>query len=538
MTLSMLAAAVVVDEWCALGIRDVVLSPGSRSAPLAYALHAADAERRLRLHVRVDERTAGFLALGLAKASEIAVPVVTTSGTAAGNLLPALMEAHHAGVPVVAVTADRPAGLVGTGANQTADQVGMFAGVPRASARIVASEGTTGAWRSALRRVVTAASGVLSGLPGPAHFNVELPDPLYGDLPEVPPRTTFSVTRRPDPIPVELPAGPRTVVVAGDLRPAQGRAIADEAASALVPLFAEPSSNARQGASAIAHYRSLLRLLGPQVERVVVVGHPTLSRPISTLLARHDAELIVVADGATWVDPGWAASQVVGAVSLPVGDSAWLSQWRRADAAVFLPEPPDRISGELVAREVIASAVGEVLVLGASNPIRDADLAPTAVPWPTVYANRGLAGIDGTVSTAVGIALATNEPTTALMGDLTFLHDASGLVIPPGEPVPTLRIVIADDNGGSIFATLEHGAPERADSFERVFATPPGVDIADVAKGYGVPVTEVNDDDSLTAALARDWAGIEVIVVRFSRKNRRARAQDLAERSERAVRGL
>ncbi len=537
MTVSMLAAAVLVDELCALGVREAVLCPGSRSAPLAYALHAADAEGRLRLHVRIDERTAAFLALGLAKGSGQPVPMVTTSGTAAGNLMPALLEAHHSGVPVIALTADRPAGLVGTGANQTTVQVGMYGSVPRATARVVAAEATPDAWRSALRRVVTAARGTLSRLPGPVHVNVELPDPLYGDLPVPPAGTPFSVAPSPEPHSVPLPAGPRTVVVAGDLPPAAGRSLAAAAARAGVPVFAEPSSNARSGATAIRHYRPLLRLLGAGIERVVVVGHPTLSRPVSTLLARHDVELVVVADGATWVDPGWAAGRVVGAVDLPVGDPAWLEQWRRADAAATPVGCLGRLTGEEIAHQVLTSAAGGVLVLGASNPVRDADLVACGRSWPDTYANRGLAGIDGTVSTAAGIALATGRPTTALLGDLTFLHDASGLVVPPGEPVPTLRVVVADDGGGSIFALLEHGAPERAETFERIFATPPGVDVADVAAAYGAAVTTVDQPDALEAALARDWTGIEVIVVRLSRANRRARADELSWAAERAVRG-
>lgn len=537
MTVSMLAAAVIVDELCALGVQEAVVCPGSRSAPLAYALHAADAEGRLRLHVRVDERTAAFLALGLAKAAGQPVAVVTTSGTAAGNLLPALMEAHHSGVPVIAVTADRPSTLVGTGANQTADQVGMFGGVPRAAARIVASESAPDSWRSALRRVVTSARGSRSGLPGPAHLNVELPDPLFGELPAAPAGTPFSVESSPAPVAVGLPAGPRTVVVAGDLPPGEGRAVAAEAGRAGVPLLAEPSSNARGGTTAVTHYQLLLPLLDDEVERVVVVGHPTLSRPVSRLLSRRDVEIVAVAAGASWVDPGAAVSQVVGSVRLPVGDPSWLERWHRADATLArlrLDAGSDGLSGRSLAAAVAAST-GHVLVLGSSNPVRDADLAPAGRPWPDTYANRGLAGIDGTVSTAAGIALATGRPTTALMGDLTFLHDASGLVIPTGEPVPTLRIVVADDRGGSIFALLEHGSPERAGTFERVFATPPGVDVGEVARGYGVRVTEVSDHPALVAVLARPWSGIEVVVVRLDRAGRRADADRLRALARRAA---
>jgi 2-succinyl-5-enolpyruvyl-6-hydroxy-3-cyclohexene-1-carboxylate synthase len=525
----MLAAAVVVDELCALGVREAVLCPGSRSAPVAYALHNADAEGRLRLHVRIDERTAAFLALGLAKGSATPVPVVTTSGTAAGNLLPALMEADHAGIPLLALTADRPASLVGTGANQTADQVGMFGGVVRARTRVVAAEAVPAGWRSALRRVVTAARGTWSRDPGPVHINLELADPLFGEVPQPPTGTAFTIDPPAAPQQVPLVAGPRTVVVAGDLSPAAGREIARAAAEAGVPLLAEPSSNARGGSTAMTHYRLILPTLVGEIERVVVVGHPTLSRPVSTLLARSSVDIVAVVQGARWVDPGWAVSRVVPAVDLPIGDPAWLDRWLRADAAAAAGRTRAigaQFTGIDLAAAVVASAPGP-LVLGSSNPVRDADLAPARARWPDTYANRGLAGIDGTVSTAMGVALATGQPTTALMGDLTFLHDASALVVPRSEPSPHLRIVVADDGGGSIFALLEHGAPERAESFERVFATPPGVDVASVARGYGVHVTEVADRVAVNEALARPLQGIEVIVARIDRTDRRAQAERL-----------
>lgn len=527
---SMICAASIVDELAALGVAEVVCCPGSRSAPLAYAAHAADLGGRLRLHMRVDERTAGFTALGLAKASGRPAAVITTSGTAAGNLLPAVMEARHAGVPLVVVTADRPSTLVGTGANQTTDQVGLLVPVV-ASARLAAEPVTIDGWRSAVRRLVTAATGALSAQPGPVHLNVELSAPLIGTLPTLPRRADFTVTARSEGQPLLLEPGPHTVIVAGDLPVEQGRHWARAAARADIPLLAEPSSNARSGRAAIAGYRLLGGLYG-DIERVIVVGHPTLSRPVTALLSRRDVELVVVTRHAEWIDPGWAASTVVRDLTLPDGDPAWLDRWVRADGRLASRMDDlvgTELNGPVVAREVWRTS--PVLVIGSSNPIRDADLTPIASRPPVVYANRGLAGIDGTLATARGIGLGAREAVTVLVGDLTAVHDLTSLAIPPGEPATGLRVVIADDGGGSIFAGLEYGAPASdigglAAGFERLFAVPSGVDLAAAARGLGATVTEVSTVDGLRAALGRGIDGVEVVVARISRAGRR----DLGER--------
>ncbi len=475
----------------------------------------------MRLHVRFDERSAGFLALGLARAAGVPVAVVTTSGTAVGNLLPAVMEAHHADVPLIVLSADRPAAQVGFGSNQTTDQSRLFEPFVRWSAR-VSSAAPAASWTAQAARAWLLAAGVGSRHPGPVHLNVELAEPLVGEAAD----PVVRPVRQSAPGPAEavhLAAGPRTLLICGDAPPALGRAVAEMARVAGLPMVAEPSSNAR--AAALRTGRLLLGgPLAERVERVVVFGHPTLSRPVNQLLARADVELVVVSATADWIDPGWRAAQVAPAVHLAPGGAGWLSEWTSADERVSaaldeLLGGQQVLTGPAVALAVAAAAGDGMLVLGNSQPIRDADLALLGAQ--SVYANRGLAGIDGTVSTAVGIALAAAEPVTLLCGDLTFLHDANGLARGLGESRPDLRIVVADDDGGSIFATLEYGDERYAQSFERVFATPSGVDVALLAEAHGVAVTVVATEAALAAALAQPIAGVEVVVVSVDRAQRR-----------------
>ncbi|MBO3094271.1 2-succinyl-5-enolpyruvyl-6-hydroxy-3-cyclohexene-1-carboxylic-acid synthase [Cellulomonas dongxiuzhuiae] len=594
------AARVLVQALAALGVRDVVLAPGSRSAPLAYALADAalpDDERpagapALRLHVRIDERDAGFLALGLAKASVHAgergpsparpVAVVTTSGTAVANLHPAVLEAHHAGLPLVLLTADRPHELRGTGANQTTEQPQMFASAVRLVVDVPAPGGLPGEDRDLRRtvsRALAAATGARTGDPGPVHLNLAFRDPLVpGAEPwPVPAEAGLSqVTTRAQPaehvaaatgalpLVVDLvdDAGddraraPRrargavpTVVVAGD---GAGPGAARLAEANGWPLLAEPSSGARQGPNAVGAYRLLLadERLGGRVGRVVVLGRPTLTRPVQALLGRPDVDVLVVAPrGADWPDAVRNASQVLlevpsrmrqGKVGAPAG---WLDAWRTADAATqdvldgVLDTPEDarrsrsgpRVSGWALARAVArASAPDDVLVVGASNPVRDLDLVARWDLAPLVLANRGLAGIDGTIATATGVALALpTRRVRAYLGDVTFLHDVGGLLRGPAEPSVNLQIVVANDDGGSVFATLEHGAPERAEVFERVFATPHGVDVAALCAAYGVRHTRVVDTDGLLPALAAPGTGTSVVEVRVDRAHRRSLVERL-----------
>jgi 2-succinyl-5-enolpyruvyl-6-hydroxy-3-cyclohexene-1-carboxylate synthase len=509
---------------------------------LAYALFDADRAGSLRLHVRVDERAAGFLALGLAKVGDAPVAVVTTSGTAAGNLLPAVLEASHAHLPLVVVTADRPAGLRHTGANQTTDQTRLYGVHVRAAVELADAGGRPEQMRHELTRALALARGLRTRQPGPVQVNVAFNDPLTPDLglPGVgllgaelmgagAERPGVRVGRsRPGPT-LDLPAGPRTVIVAGDLPPPAGLAVAELAAASRAPLLAEPSSNARCGPSACATARLLAATgLADQVQRVVVYGHPTLSRSVGRLLQRPDVELVVVSPYADWPDPGTAASLITDGVTLEPDPSGWLAQWQAADTALS-----GRLQTLLSRRSVLtgpalASALwrrlsaADVLVAGASHPVRDLDLAPISADPPVVYANRGLSGIDGTVSTAVGLALASDRPASALLGDLTFLHDVGGLLIGPGEPRPDLRIVVANDDGGSIFATLEHAEPARRASFERIFGTPHGLTLSAIAAAYGTRVSKVTAAAELDEVLADSPSGLEVVEVVVDRRDRRA----------------
>ncbi len=522
-------ARVIVEELLGQGVREAVLAPGSRSAPLAYELFEADRIGLLRLHVRIDERGAGFLALGLAKASGAPVAALTTSGTAAANLHPAVLEAWHSHVPLVVVTASRPRLLVHTGSNQTADQRGLYGRHVRAEASLADRPSDPYGWRFEVARLLVAATGARSRAPGPVHLDVELAEPLVPT--ESATVSLPDLTIEPGPTAVaatELPAGPNTVIVAGDLPPWAGVMVAEQAAAAAVPLLAEPSSNARRGAAAVGTYRVLLGSdLAREIERVVVVGRPTLSRPVTRLLSSDDLEIVVVSPHADWVDPGRRATRVVSAVSLTPGSGEWLQRWRAADGTAArslqrLVDAQPGLTGPALAAAVWAALnENDTFVIGSSNPIRDADLAPISASPPATYANRGLSGIDGTVSTAFGVALAVERPTHALLGDLTALHDLTGLFAGPDEPRADLRLIVANDDGGSIFATLEHGDLARRRSFERVFATPQRADFAALAAGAGVAYRRIEHVREIRELLGEPPVGVELVEARVDRTTRR-----------------
>lgn len=513
--------AVIAEQLAAAGVGDVVVCPGSRSTAVAVALSDCARAGALRLHTRTDERSAAFLALGLARARGAAA-IVVTSGTAVGNLLPAIMEARHSGVPLVVVTADRPATLLGSGSNQTTEQRGLFANHVVADLQLASTDDDVPHWRAGLGRVLAAARGLRSRTPGPVQINAAFTEPFLGDmtLPAAPAALRVAASRPAES--VTLSAGPRTVVLAGDAPVEVGRRARGFAEAAGLPLLAEPSSNARGGGCAIVRYRELLdSALGQRIERVVLFGHPTLSRPVTRLLSRSDVELVVVNDRAEWPDPGGRAALVCDDVALEAADGGWLGEWLDADASAVAAAsiPGEPITGPELAAAVVAAARGN-LVLGSSNPIRDADLAPLGGDGVVVWANRGLAGIDGVISTATGVALGTERPATVLLGDLGFLHDVGALHIPASQPVPDLRVVVADDDGGGIFRTLEVAG---ADWFEPLFAMPHGRDLAAVAAGFGWPVHKVTDRADLAEHLTRPVAGLEVLIVPIDPRRSAAR---------------
>lgn len=524
-------ARVLVDELVRGGVREAVLAPGSRSAPLAFALHDADADGRLRLHVRIDERSAGFLALGLAKAAGRPVPVVTTSGTATANLHPAVLEASYAEVPLLVLTADRPPELRGTGANQTVEQVGLYGGAVRLAADLGVPErrpGQVAYWRGLVSRALAAAT---AGRPGPVHLNVGLREPLVpnGDDTWVEPLDgrpggapwTAQVLGAAVQVVDDLPA--RTVVVLGDAVPAVSVSALRLARARGWPVVAEPSSSAGAGGVVVEAAELVLGSSacdGWAPERVLVVGRPTLSRAVGRLVSGTPVD--VVGRGGHWSDPSRTAVRVLAAVPVAAGgevDPGWLPLWqdagRRVAAAVArVLDATDRLAEPVVAREVLAAARG-LLVVGSSKPVRDLFLAGGRAGL-TVLANRGAAGIDGTVSTAVGAALAHGGPTHALLGDLTFLHDANGLVLGPREPRPDLVLVVVNNDGGAIFGLLEQGAPGHQAAFERVFGTPHGVDLAALCAATATPYVRASTRAELRAALVPD-GGLKVVEVRTDR---------------------
>ncbi|MUK03161.1 2-succinyl-5-enolpyruvyl-6-hydroxy-3-cyclohexene-1-carboxylic-acid synthase [Vibrio cholerae] len=558
------AAARAVRALVAGGVTDVVVSPGSRSAPLAYALAEAEAAGLVRLHVRIDERSGAFTALGLALGGQRPAAVVTTSGTAVGELLPAVMEANHASVPLVVVSADRPGELRGTGANQTTVQPGLFGVHVRLGFDVAAGEDPAASIREALQAAEGRPDqGGPTRPPGPVHLNLAFRDPLVpgaagafggvGDAGSAPgdisheaeavPAAVSEPAEKREPADGALPAGATTVVVAGH---GAGELAAVFAAHLDLPLLAEPSSNARFGSSAIAPYRLLLEHIGPAITRVVTFGRPTLSRPVTALLARADVEhALYLPSPVAWFEEGRRSERIID--NLPEllefagrGADGWLRSWREAGAAAdaairTLLDQEEGVSGLHVADAAWEHTDGN-LVLGSSNPIRDVDLV-AATDWHPleVFANRGLAGIDGTISTATGIALAAGIPTRALMGDLTFLHDIGGLFLGSGEAQPDLHIVVLNDGGGGIFGLLEHGSDTTTARYgavvERLFGTPHTVDLAAIAAAYGLRYERATTVEDLDTAMERPIRGRSILEVRADR----ASLRDLHARIRRAV---
>jgi 2-succinyl-5-enolpyruvyl-6-hydroxy-3-cyclohexene-1-carboxylate synthase len=532
-------ARAVLGHLVEQGVREIVLAPGSRNAPLAFAAYDAAEAGLVRLHTRVDERSAGFLALGLTKVGSAAA-VMCTSGTAVANLHPAMLEAAHAGVSLVAATADRPARLRGTGANQTTDQVGIFG--PLVPTVDLALDAIVPDVRVALSPETRPKRRGL-----PLHLNLQLEEPLvpgdrWTDLPQAPQAEVRRGWRGEEggEGSTAIPPGPRTVVVAGDDAGPPARVLAERANW---PLLAEPTSGSRTGTHAIRTYRLLLGTrLADEIERVVVLGHPSLSRPVTRLLARDDVEVWSVRGRGVWAQRPFLVDHEDWHLAVDEStDTAWLDRWREADARVgrdldgLLAVEPALTAYDVAGAVARALPPEGLLVVGASNPIRDLDLMVPRYDVGArrkVIANRGLSGIDGVVSTAVGAALGRDSARSlALVGDVTFLHDANGLVLGPDEPRPDLTIVVVNDDGGSIFATLEQGAEEYADRYERLFGTPHGVDMGSLCAATRTPHLQVRSRPELEQALASPNGGIEVVEAVVRRDDRRdldARIKSLA----------
>jgi 2-succinyl-5-enolpyruvyl-6-hydroxy-3-cyclohexene-1-carboxylate synthase len=582
-------AAVLADELIRCGLREAVLAPGSRSAPLAIALWQraqGQGGGALRLHVRIDERSAAFLALGLAKASRRPVAVVCTSGTAAASFHPAVIEADESGVPLLVLTADRPPELRATGANQTIDQLKLYGGAVRWFCEAGVPEarpGMTGYWRSLACRAWAQASGEAGGTPGPVHLNLPLRDPLVPGHPDGAARASAAVQAshgdpahgeqlgwpeslggRPDgaawtrcavPVPAEpaeLPWAERGVVVCGDGDYDAGPLL-ELAERAGWPVLAEPSSGARRGPNALRGYPYLLATpafaAAHRPDVIVSAGRPGLTRGQLAFLRGGEAgppprHLVIAQGPGRWADPARTATQVACAARLSGIDRTgkiWLESWQRADdaacrAADEILDSGGELSEPRLARDLAAALPGGALLWAASSqPVRDLDQQMAPRTGLRVLASRGTSGIDGLVSAAAGAALAHQAagggPAFALLGDLAFLHDSPGLAVGPGEPRPDLCLIVVNNDGGGIFSGLEQAAFEGP--FERVFGTPHGAALEHYARGAGLPYTLAERPGDLAGALA--GSGLRVVEVRTSRAAQAALRARLSEACAKAA---
>lgn len=536
-------ASAILASLDALGLTHVLYCPGSRSAPFAYALEAGAFSGDAR--AVLDERGAGFMAVGLARTGALPA-IVVTSGTAVAELAPAVLEASHARLPLLVVSADRPGELRGVGASQATDQSRLFGTHVRAQVDLEPQEAST-TLVGHLTRCVAAACGAPTGTPGPVQINVAIRDPLTPASPASASASGDEAGASFVPRPTRvLPASPVSARWEDVVGPAAaGLIIAGEGASPRArewseasgfPLLAEPASGAWADGGVTPFEQSLVASsLGREADTVVVMGRPTLSRPIHALLARPDVRVILVDPHAPWVDVSGNASVVVADLEparepIRAAQAEWASRVR--DAARDAGERIDSLlaagSGRTtldLARAVAASTSGP-LVLGASNPVRAFDLAVPTLEGRVIHSNRGQAGIDGTIATAVGIAVGAGyageasapagERVTAVMGDLTACHDASSLALAAAARAH-LDIIVADDRGGGIFATLEHGRATTPEAYDRWFGVAQDVDYEALAAAYRLAFARVDNPAQLARVLETPQVGPRLVHVPVER---------------------
>lgn len=607
-----LLARAVVASLVEAGVKRVVISPGSRNAPLTYALADAAQAGYLQLRVVVDERSAAFVALGASRSDwlheGLARPAVAvmTSGSAVANAHPAVVEADAAGVPLIILSADRPHALVNTGASQTTVQTGIFGAATRYQADL-GDTNASDAVANQVRRAVAAASGRLSLDPGPVHLNVRLAPPLAPaapwQVPHLEPKTHWLRARKPlaaqlngvtvSQVGCRLGLDParRGVIVVGDNDDAELAHFAASLAHAWGwPLLAEPTSLVRTNANAVAAYSALLAggdgsasgdgaQLSQEIEQLLVVGHPTLTRPIGALLARADIYQVVLTNRARWSDvsgraayvttleqalsslniPGGGAGAEVGADADAGGDASasadagagagvggstgknaaptlWLQRWlqagqqqlnatsvtKAAQMALTTWQATSQYESHSQSTAIHSDGLESsvTLMAASSMTIRYLDARLPAgkqlkkIPGPVV-ANRGLAGIDGTISTAVGLAWASGQPVRVIIGDLAAAHDLTGLVKAVTENEVDLQVIVLDDHGGKIFSGLEYGASELSNYFPRFFTTAQQVDFAQAAAAFGAHVSVIDDVDGLQSLLSKTIEGRSLVHVKL-----------------------
>jgi 2-succinyl-5-enolpyruvyl-6-hydroxy-3-cyclohexene-1-carboxylate synthase len=532
-----------VDELHRCGVAGACTSPGSRSTPLVLSL-ARDG--RIPVTSHVDERSAAFFALGLAQATRRPAVLACTSGTAAANYAPAVIEAAEAGVPLIVLTADRPPELRGIGAGQTIDQIKLYGSAAKWFFEVGTHDATPARLRWIRQLACRAHTVAVEGRPGPVHLNVALREPLVldtpldgapgdGGRPDGAPWTARTVAPQ-DPAPLiawlQEHAGSRGLIVAG--RGADGTATARLAEALAWPLLADPLSGARTGGAAIAHYDALLRDAGWAAtvtpSCVLRVGDLPTSKPLRQWLAgvASDVPQLALAAAGSWPDPDAALSAILALEPSALAlidqtwptDFAWLGRWRDADgraaSAIAVTIGTDDINEPRIARE-LASAVpaGATVVVAASMPIRDVETFwPVLDAPPRTLANRGANGIDGTISTAYGVAAATGSPTYLLIGDVTLAHDIGGLLAGRRLGVP-LTIVVVDNAGGGIFDFL--AVATQGAEYEEHVLTPTGLEVERVAALYGAEYRSIVHLAELRDVLDTPPDGTTIVHLRTER---------------------
>ncbi|MEY2814035.1 MAG: hypothetical protein RL579_940 [Actinomycetota bacterium] len=476
----------VIRDFIEHGITEFVLSPGSRNAPLSIALYEAERRGLIKLHVRIDERTAAFFALGIIKATRTPVAVVCTSGTAVANYYPAFLEAHHSDLPLIVLSADRPARLRQTGANQTTNQINLFN----------------------CGRFFNGDNYQLQKL-GPTHINLEFDEPLLSEikndwLSNLSVKELHEEDAKVENF--EVPAGKGLVVVGHD-----GIDVSEFTDSLGVPVISE---NPLSYPKAVAHASLFSGKL--EVDWVVVVGRTTLSRSTNTLISKAKS-VFVIDPRASKVDPKRSATKIFSNIPQIIGSA---EKWNLSSDLIMIDGWSEPAAAQCIAENL---PNGSSLYVASSRPIRDLEAFASPRTGVEVFANRGLAGIDGNLSTALGIA-SKRDCAFAIVGDLAFLHDLTALV---NQEKIKLKLLVINNDGGGIFSTLPQAGVE---GFEKIFGTPHDRDLFEIVRAFDIPVTEINDLKSLKAFMSPPTKFEIAILQMPDRESNAALIKELAKR--------
>ncbi len=508
--------ATLVDEWVRAGVAHAMIAPGSRSTPLALALDNRD---EIQTHIFLDERSAGFAALGVGMATGVAAVALCTSGTAAVHVHAAVVEADLSCVPLLVVTADRPSELHHVGAPQTIEQDHLYGRSTRWACNPgVADIATSATWRSIASRAVLE---TVSGKPGPVHLNVPFREPLVGVAQPLPEARLHGAAWHRRVLPnrqrVTLSgATPRGVIVAGNTAgtiPAYQILALGESLG--WPVLADARSgcrtdhpNAISSADAMLRSEEFLASIDPEV--IVRVGQPSPSKVVSQWLSSVKASIWSVDATDSWYDAERVADSVFESLPWPMPEakpspSSWLSKWRRADKAaqtVFAKWAEADVLSEITTARLVVDSLGPHtnLVVSSSMPIRDVEFFGAPCVDVNFYANRGANGIDGVLATAIGVAVGSDLPTVLYIGDVALLHDSSSLARIRHHDID-LRIVLSDNDGGSIFSFLQQGSDLDSWQFERLFGTPHATDFAALAGAHHLDYQHVHTGAQLSEQL-------------------------------------